>query len=380
LREIYLDNCSTTRTDPDVAEVALDLMLNQYGNPASLHKKGLQAQLLLEQARGKIAGALGCEPQEIFFTSGGTESNNLAILGAFRAHHRKAREMISSTSEHSSVLGALGHLGEQGADITLINPLSSGLADCDRLTEAVSESTLLLSCALVNSEVGGMSPVDEISRIARAKNSRVLIHCDAVQAFGKLPVSVKKLGVDLLSVSGHKLHAPKGIGVLYLRKGVRIHPIVFGAQQQKVIRPGTENTPLACAFAAAVEKSVADASHNLEKFAELRDLFLKFAENLQGLCINFASKETPYICNISVTGYRSETMLHFLAERGIYISSGSACSKGKDSHVLAAIGLPRDRVQSALRISFCKDNTQQDIRDFFKALKQGMSSLTRVGS
>jgi len=380
LREVYLDNCATTRTDPDVAEVALEMMTKCYGNPSSLHKKGLEAQLLLEKARGQIAGALGCEPQEIYFTSGGTEANNLAILGAVRAHHRRAKGLVSNTAEHSSVLGALRHLSEQGGDVTLIDPLPSGCADTQKLTESVDENTLLLSCAMVNSEVGGISPIGDISMAAKAKNSRVLVHCDAVQALGKLPVSVKKLGVDLLSVSGHKLHTPKGIGALYIRRGVRIHPIMYGAEQQKSVRPGTENTPLACAFGAAVEKNTGEMSSNLDKFIQLRKLFLKIAENMPGICINSAPLATPYICNISAPGYRSETMLHFLAERGIYISSGSACSKGKDSHVLAAIGLPRDRIQSALRISFCKDSTEQDIRDFFKALGQGMSSLTRVGS
>ena len=377
MREIYLDNCATTRTDPDVAGVALKLMTTYYGNPSSLHKKGLEAQLLLEQARGKIASALGCEPQEIYFTSGGTEANNLAILGAFWAHHRRAKGVVGTQTEHSSVLGALRHLSQQGASVTLTPPSQDSCADPKSITDCIDENTLLVSCALVNSEVGGVSPIGEISSAVRAKNSRTLVHCDAVQAFGKLPVSVKKLGVDLLSVSGHKLHAPKGIGALYIRRGVRISPLMHAGEQQAAIRPGTESTPLACAFGTAVEKITGEMQQNFNKYSHFRELFLEKAQNIQGVCINSARKETPYICNVSVLGYRSETMLHFLAERGIYVSGGSACSKGRDSHVLTAIGLPRERIQSALRVSFCKDNTEQDIEDFFEALQQGMSQLAR---
>ena len=377
MREIYLDNCATTRTDSDIAQAALEIMTTNFGNPSSLHKKGLEAQLLLDQARGRVASALGCEPEEVYFTSGGTESNNLAILGAYRAHRRRASGFASVKTEHASVLGALGYLSERGADVILTDPGGDGAADPEALIGAVDENTLLLSCGLVNNEVGGVAGVGEIAKAAKAKSKRLLLHCDAVQAFGKIPVNVNKLGVDMLSVSGHKLHAPKGIGALYIRKGVRIRPLMYGGGQERTVRPGTESVALACAFGAAVEKIATQMSRNFEKYKTMREYFLKRAENVVGLCINSAPETTPYICNISVPGYRSETMVHHLAGRGVYVSGGSACAKGSDSHVLTAMGLPRERIQSALRISFCKDNAEADIEAFFEALEEGISKLAR---
>jgi len=377
LREIYLDNCATTRTDPDVAQAALEAMTTNYGNPSSLHSKGLEAQLLLDQARGRLANALGCEPEEVYFTSGGTESNNLAILGAYRAHKRRAQGVAGVKTEHASVLGALGYLSERGADVVLTDPGGDGCADPEAMTGAADENTLLLSCGLVNNEAGGVAKVGEIVRAAKAKAKRLLAHCDAVQAFGKIPVNVNKLGVDMLSVSGHKIHAPKGIGALYIRKGARIRPLMYGGGQERAIRPGTESVALACAFGAAAEKITAGIGRNFEKYKTMREYFLKRAENIAGLCINSAPEATPYICNISVPGYRSETMVHYLAGRGVYVSGGSACAKGSDSHVLAAMGLPRERIQSALRISFCKDNAEEDAGAFFEALEEGISKLAR---
>jgi len=377
MREVYLDNCATTRTDNSVAQVALDVMTSAYGNPSSLHGKGLEAQLRLERARGKLAGALGCEPGEIYFTSGGTEANNLALLGGFAAHRRKGNSAVGGQAEHSSVRDALAHLEAQGAQVTLLPPQADGLADPDAYAAAITADTLLVSCALVNSEAGGVSDIARIARAAKAKAKRALIHCDAVQALGKVPLNVRELGVDLLSVSGHKLHAPKGVGALYVRGGVRILPLLHGGQQQKGLRPGTESVPLACALGAAAEMMTANLSANTAHFAALRELFLKKAENFVGVCINSAQLSTPYICNVSVPGYGSETLLHFLAERGVFVSSGSACAKGRDSHVLSAMGLPRERIRSALRVCFCKDNTTQDIEDFFAALQAAVHHLVR---
>ena len=377
MREIYLDNCATTRTDPDIATAALEVMMTTYGNPSSLHVKGLEAQLLLEKAREQVAAALGCQPQEIYFTGGGTQANNLSLLGAYSAHKRRATHLVAGKGEHASVLGPLKHLGQQGADVTLCPILADGYPDPQALAAAVDQNTLLVSCALVNSEVGCLAPVGELARAAKAKSGRILIHCDAVQALGKIPVSVDKLGVDLLSVNGHKLHAPKGIGALYVRGGVRIHPLMYGGEQQRGICPGTESVPLAVAFGAAVEKISREMSHNFENYRRLRKLFLEKAENFPGLCINSASEATPYICNVCLPGYKSETMVHFLAERGVYVSGGSACAKGKDSHVLTAMGLPRKQIQSALRISFCKDTTGQDIDIFFQTLVQAAAGIAR---
>ena len=377
MHEVYLDNCATTRTDPDIATAALEVMTTVYGNPSSLHSKGLEAQLLLDRARKQISAALGCQPEEIYFTRGGTEANNLAILGTYSAHRRRASHLVAGQGEHASVLGPLKHLGQQGASVTLIPPLKSGYPDPQALGEVVGEDTLLLSCALVNSETGGLAPMGELARIAKSKSKRILVHCDAVQALGKIPISVDKLGVDLLSVSGHKLHAPKGIGALYIRKGVRIHPLMYGGEQQRGLCPGTESVPLAVAFGASAEKITREIGKNFENYLQLRKFFLEKAENFSGLCINSASQTTPNIYNVYLPGYKSETMVHFVAESGVYVSGGSACSKGKDSHVLTSMGLTREQIQSALRISLCKDTTQQDIDMFFQALTQAAANIAR---
>ena len=377
MREVYLDNCATTRTDPDIASAALEVMTTAYGNPSSLHSKGLEAQLLLERAREQLAAALGCQPGEVYFTRGGTESNNLALLGAFSAHRRRVSHLVAGSGEHASVLAPLKHLGGQGASVTFLPLLPEGHPDPEAVSTCVDSGTLLVSCGLVNSEAGGLAPVREIARAAKAKSERVLIHCDAVQALGKIPLSVDKLGVDLLSVSGHKLHAPKGIGALYVRRGVRIHPLMYGGEQQRGLCPGTESVPLAVAFGAAAESETREMSRNFENFDRLRKFFLEKAENFPGLCINSASKSTPYIYNVSLPGYKSETMVHFLAGQGIYVSGGSACAKGKDSHVLSAMGLTQKRIQSALRVSLSKDTTEQDIEIFFQVLAQAAAGIAR---
>lgn len=377
MREVYLDNSATTRTDPEIAALAADVMTREFGNPSSLHKKGLEAELLLEQARSKLASVLGCDPGEIYFTSGGTEANNLSLLGAFAAHKRRATGLISLATEHSSVLQPLKYLENNGGQLKLFSPLPDGSLTPGEVAGAIGADTLLLSLGLVNSEIGGVLPVSEISRAAKAKNPHILIHCDAVQAFGRLPVSVSKLGVDLLSISGHKFHAPKGIGALYIRRGIRITPLLYGGGQQGKVRPGTENVPLAYALGVAAEKLAADIPRNLEIYLRLRRFFLENAENIPELCINSASEQTPYICNISLPGFNSETLIHFLAGHGIYVSGGAACAKGRQSHVLAALGLSRALINSALRISFCKDTTEQDITDFFAVLGQAITTLVR---
>ncbi len=378
MREIYLDNAATTPVDPAVAQVAVQVMEEMYGNPSSLHKKGLEAQLLLERAREQMADALGCQPEEVYFTSGATESNNIAIQGVFAAHRRRGNTIISTAVEHSSVRSPLQMLAQQqNANVILVNPQPDGSIDPDKLCREVTGDTLLVSCNLVNSEVGAVCDLAAIARQAKKRNPKVLVHTDGVQAFGKVDFSLKKLGVDLASFSGHKFHAPKGIGVLYVKKGVRIQPLCYGGGQERGLRPGTENVPLACAMGAAAAAAKEKLSQHRAHYAALRAHFLEKAEQIPQLCINMPSDGAPNICNISVPGYRSETMIHFLAERGIYVSGGSACSKGADSHVLTAMGLPRNRIKSALRLTFSPRNTLEEIDAFFDALVQGMNQITR---
>lgn len=375
MREIYLDNCATTRVDDDTAALALTLMTGDYGNPSSLHGKGFQAQLRLDRARQQVADALGCAAGELIFTSGGTEANNLVILGGAAALARRGKTVVSSSAEHASVLEPLRHLEKQGFTLRLIDPLPDGRVDADALVDTVDEDTILVSCMLVNSEVGTIAPIADIADRIRRKNKLALIHCDGVQAFGKIPFSPAKLGVDLLTVSGHKIHAPKGCGALYLRRGARILPQVFGGGQERGLRPGTENVPALCAFGHAAGKMSAALSAHRLRVEGIYEHFVNKAQKMTGVRINSPRESTPYLCNLSVLGYRSEILLHYLAERGIFLSSGSACSKGARSHVLSAMKLPPDRVDSALRVSFSKNTTHDDIDAFFDALAQAMADI-----
>jgi cysteine desulfurase len=370
--EVYLDNAATTRVDDDIAAVALEVMTGQYGNPSSLHAKGLEAQKLLDSAREKTAAALGCKSDEVFFTSGGTEANNLAVFGAAQARKR-AKNIVSVAWEHSSVLEPLRELEKSGLELRLASPSTDGTLDIANIAALIDENTALLACMLVNSEVGHTADIAGLSKLARRRNSRVLIHCDAVQGFGKLKFSVKRLGVDTLAVSGHKLHAPKGVGALYC--AARIMPRMFGGGQEKNLRPGTEALPLIAAFGAAAEKAAGNIARNMEHVSRLREYFVNKCAGTPGLCMNSPDSATPYICNVSIPGYRSQIVLNYLSAHGVYVSSGSACGKAKPSHVLGAMGLPASRIDSAIRVSFSKHNTIEDLEAFFAALAQGLKEI-----
>lgn len=375
MQEIYLDNCAATRVDEDTGAVAMTMMFEEYGNPSSLHSKGLAAQLRLDRARQQVAAALGCAQEEVVFTSGGTESNNLALLGGAEALRRRGKTIVTTAVEHSSVLEPLRYLENQGYTLNIVPPLPDGRMDAAQMAEAVDEDTVLVSCMLVNSEVGAINPVAEIARKVHERNPRILVHCDAVQALGKIPFSAAKLGVDLLSASAHKIHSPKGSGALYIRKGVRILPRSLGGGQERGLRSGTESTPLACAFGYAAEKLTAALPENTARVRRICEHFVNKAKDFDGLCMNSPADSTPYLQNISLPGYRSEILLHYLARRGIFVSSGSACSKGATSHVLQAMGLSAERMDSALRVSFCKDTTIEEIDALFDALTQAVREL-----
>lgn len=375
MSEIYLDNCATTRVDDDTAAVALELMTETYGNPSSLHSKGYAAQLRLDGARRQLAGALGCHREEVFFTGGGTEGNNLALLGGAAARSRRGKTVVAMSFEHASVLGPLRQLEQQGCTLRLVDPLPDGNIDAAAFLAAVDSDTILASCMLVNSELGTVAPLAQLSRELRRKAPHALFHSDLVQAFCKLPFTPSGLGVDLATVSAHKIHAPKGCGALYIRRGVRILPRTYGGSQENSLRPGTENVPLACAFGHSAAKMAAALPQHLAHARELYDYFVNKVGQIPGLCINSPPNGAPYLCNLSMPGYRSEILLHYLAEREIYISSGSACSKGAASHVLGSMGLPRQRIDSALRVSFSKDTTLAQLDAFFSALTRAMTDI-----
>ena len=378
MKSVYLDNSATTCVDGAVADLIYSVMTKEYGNPSSLHQKGLEAELVMNTAKNQLAQALSCSPDTLYFTSGGTEANNLAILGGAAAHRRQGNRVVISAYEHSSVIASGKELEKEGFAVEWLSPGPDGRITPQQLERAVDQNTLLASVMLVNNEIGAVNPVGQLARIAHRKNPNLLFHCDAVQAFGKLPVNVRTLDVDLLTVSGHKIHAPKGVGALYLKKGVRILPRTFGGEQQRRLRPGTEPVPLIAGLGLAAQMAVENLSQNAAHLRQLNQRLREGATHIPDIWVNSPEDALDCIVNLSVVGIRSEIMLHFLEGEGIYVSSGSACAKGAKSHVLTALGLPESRIDSALRISFSRYTTSDEIDALLAALQKGMGQLRRA--
>lgn len=373
--EHYLDNSATTQVYPQVAEKVLQLMTSKYGNPSSLHTKGMEAEEELELARHIIAKSLGAEDEEIYFTSGGTEANNLAVFGSAQALNRRGNKIVTTAVEHSSVFEAVKSLEAQGFQVEYIEPDSKGNFTAEQFRNAIDENTILVSLMAVNNEIGTILPIEEISQIIKEKNSPAILHCDCVQAYCKIPLKPKKWGIDIATVSGHKIHAPKGVGAIFLRKGVRILPQHFGGEQEKKLRSGTEPLPLIAGFGQAVK--IADVSKSYDVVKELNTYARQRLSEIQGVVVNSPENALPYILSIAVLGVRSETMLHFLENFEIYVSSGSACAKGKPSHVLQAMKMDRAIADSTLRVSFSADNTKEDIDALCDAIEKGLKTLIR---
>lgn len=380
MTEHYLDNSATTPVLPEAAQKAFEMMTGEFGNPSSLHSRGFHAKQEMEAARAIIAARLGARPEEITFTSGGTEGNNLAIFGGADAGKRRGNRIVTTAAEHDSVLNPMKELEKQGFEVVYLKPDSEGKITEGQIAEAVNEKTIFISIMLVNNETGAVFPVQAAQRAVRRAKAPALIHVDAVQAFGKLDLTPQKLGADLVTVSAHKVHGPKGAGALYVRKGVRILPRTFGGGQEKGLRSGTESVPLLCAFGEAV-KQMPKAAETLPRIEALNALLREKLKTLPVVEINSPSDGLPdglpYILNFSAGTVRAETMLHFLSERGIYVSSGSACGKAKPSHVLEAMGLPRERISSSLRVSFSRFSTEEDVEALCAALAEGLKTLAR---
>lgn len=371
----YLDNSATTCVSEAAAQKAVELMRTNYANPSSLHSMGFSASKELEGTRDNVAKFLGADSAEIYFTSGGTEANNLAITGAVSARKRAGNRIITSAFEHSSVYETMLELQKEGYEVVFIKPDETGCINANDVIDAVDSKTILVSIMYINNETGAINPIREIAVGAKRKNPQVIVHTDAVQGFGKTEIKVSKLFVDMLTLSGHKIHAPKGVGALYVKKGVRILPRTFGGKQEKKLRPGTEALPLIGALGVATQElDIAKSSAIVKALKEyLTDKLSAFED----ITINSPENSTEYILNFSVKGIRSETMLHHLASKGVYVSSGSACSKGGKSHVLSALGLDADTADSAIRVSFCKHNTVEDCDALLEALKDGIENLAR---
>lgn len=372
----YLDNSATTKVLPEAAQAAMELMTGEYGNPSSLHTLGFAARQRVEAARAVVAARLGASPAEITFTSGGTEANNLALFGAAQARRRLGKKIVTTAVEHDSVLNPCRELEKQGFQVVYLKPDGAGRLPEEELCAAIDGDTILVSVMLVNNETGAVFPAAAAARAIRRKKAPALLHVDAVQAFGKVDFTPQKLGADLVTVSGHKVHAPKGIGALYVKKGARILPHVFGGGQERGLRSGTESAPLIAAFGKAAELLPKTG----EALPVVRDLNARLRgglARLEGVTVHSPEDALPYVLNFSAGRVRGETMLHFLAERGVFVSSGSACGKAKPSHVLEAMGLPKDQVASALRVSFSRFSTPEDVEALLQGLKEGLGRLAK---
>ena len=375
--EHYLDNSATTKVCPEAAEAALKAMTETYGNPSSTHTKGREAKRLLDESRKQVAGALGCMPQELVFTSCGSESDNWAILGAAELMHRRGRHVISSVTEHDAVLKSLDELERQGYEVTRLRPDRTGAISVQSVLDALREDTILVSLMLVNNETGAVTDIAAIARAMKKAASQALLHTDAVQAFMKLPFTVKSLGADMISVSGHKIHAPKGIGALYIRNGLKLKPFILGGSQESGRRAGTEAMPQIAAFGAACAAAKALFRENTEHMAALRRLAIEeLSREIPELVV--IGGGAPHILSISLPGWRSEVLMNFLEEREVYVSKSSACKKGGRSHVLEAMGLEPRVIDGAIRIGLSRFNTQEDIYALRDGLREARERLAHA--
>ena len=371
----YLDNSSTTKPSKKAVQYITRALESNWGNPSSLHRIGMEAEIALDDARECIAHTVNARADEIFFTGSGTEANNTALLSVLKAKSRGGR-IITTAIEHPSVLETAKRLEAYGFEVVYLKPDNNGIVPLSELENALTDNTLLVSMMLVNNETGAVQPVEKAVSLTKRIAPLALFHCDAVQGYGKLSVNVKRLGVDLLSASGHKIHGPKGIGFLYCKKGVHISPLITGGGQERGMRSGTESTPLIMGLMGAAEelpKPETQLKIQQELFDYTRDRLLKI-----GAIINSPEGCLPYILNISLIGYRSETLLHFLESRNVFVSSGSACAKGHGSYVLKEMGLEPKRVDSALRISFSRYNTKEDADMLVTALEEAKKQLRKA--
>lgn len=372
--EIYLDNAATTRVCTEAADIAYKVMTDCYGNPSSTHTKGRDAKAYLDTARAQIASALGCSPSEVYFTSCGSESDVWAITRGAESAARRGRHIISSAVEHDAVRKTLEELESRGFEVTYLSPEKDGSVSADAVKAALREDTILVTLMMVNNETGGITDIAAIAKMLKDCGSKALLHTDAVQGFMKVPFSAKKLGADMISISGHKIHAPKGIGALYIKTGVKIKPLIRGGAQEGGMRAGTEAMPQIAAFGKAAEIAFSGMKDNCDTMASLRALAMST------ICADIPEAQiigggAPHILSVSLPGWRSEVLMNFLEAEGIYVSRSSACKKGGRSHVLEAMRLPAQVIDGAIRVSFSRYNTEDDVLALCSALKRAHDTL-----
>ena len=369
---VYLDNSATTKPTKEVADKVYEMLVDKFGNPSSFHKEGLTANDEMRTARQAVARALSCQEEEIYFTSGATEANNLAIFGAAYANRRKGNRIVTTAIEHESVLEATAQLEKEGFEVVRLMPDKQGNITADQIFDAVNSDTILVTMMYINNEVGSVLPVKTIKKAVEKAKAPALIHIDCVQAFGKVEVKPAKLGADMISVTAHKIHGPKGVGALYIRPGLPLPPFIHGGGQESNFRSGTENLPGICGFAAAC--AATDAQQEIARMTDLRDYCRARAQEIPGLVL-IGQQAAPHIVNLSLPGLRSQGIINCLQTKGIYVSAGSACSKGHRSHVLEAMHLPPAVIDGSVRISFCGDNTREDVDRLIDALLEAKTTL-----
>ena len=377
----YLDNSATTMAYPEVGDLVRKVMCEDYGNPSSMHAKGVAAERYVKEAKERLAKLLKVQEKEIFWTSGGTESDNLALIGCARANWRRGNHLITTGIEHPAVLNTMRYLEEEGYRVTFLPVDSSGRASLEALKEALCPETILVSMMYVNNEVGSVQPVQEAASLVKAYDQNILFHVDAVQGFGKYRIYPKRIKVDLLSLSGHKIHGPKGIGALYIGEHVKIQPIVFGGEQQKNIRSGTENVPGIAGLGLAAKMIYQDLDEKVERMRNLKQRFVEGVGEIPDTVVHGLCDETsaPHIVSVGFAGIRSEVLLHALEEKGIYVSSGSACASNHPqiSGVLRGIGAGREFLDSTLRFSMSEFTTAEEIDETLRTLYNIVPMLRR---
>mgnify|MGYP000014396662 FL=1 len=379
MRRVYLDHSATTPVRKEVADLVYSYMTTYFGNPSSIHSFGREAKKAMEVAREQVADLIGAKPEEIIFTSGGTEADNLAVIGTAFANQKKGKHVITSAIEHHAVLDSFKYLEKQGFKVTYVPVDKNGLVDPDDVAKAITDETTLISIMHVNNEVGTIQPIKEIAELAKSKNKNIIVHTDGVQSVGKIPVNVDDLQVDLLSASSHKIYGPKGVGCLYVRKGTKIEPTHHGGGQERKRRPGTENLPGIVGFGKAAELAKQELEQEMKRLTELRDMLIDgILERIPDVKLNGDRiKRVPGNVNVSIRYVEGESLLLSLDMKGIAASSGSACTSGSldPSHVLLAMGIPHEIAHGSLRMTLGRDNTKEDIEYVLDTLPEIVKRL-----
>lgn len=378
--EIYLDNSSTTKPYPEVVDKMVYALTTDYANPSSLHRKGIEVEKNIKLIRQDIARTLGAKDKEIYFTSGGTESNNAIIRGVANLYKKRKNHIISTEIEHPSVLQTLNDLEQDGFEVTYLKVDKDGKINIEELKNAIKPSTILITIMHVNNEIGSIQPIEEIGKYLKSLKDKIYLHVDAVQSYAKINFKPSRYNIDFMSVSGHKLHGPKGIGFMYIKENNRLKPLITGGGQEIGIRSGTENVPGIYGLGEAVKVINKDLNKTIEKISELKNLLKEeIVNNIEDIKLNSPEDGVCHILNVSFKDVRGEVLLHYLEQKGIYVSTGSACSsKKKGSHVLNAIGLNQNEIEGAIRFSLSDLNTKEEILEVVKILKESVSDLRMI--